>query len=59
MEFTERELSLLSDGLLRLMSDAWRAEGVFPGESSVVDAIESYTKELQRLNTKICNYMEG
>ena len=58
MDFTDRELALLSEGILCLMQDAWKAQGLVKADAAR-DAIEDYAKELQRLNTKICNYMEG
>ena len=58
MEFTDRELQLLSDGLLRLMRDATTAQGLVI-DADVYEPIVFYTAELRALNTKICNYMEG
>jgi len=58
MEFTDRELALLSEGILCLMQDAWKAQGLVKDDAAR-DAIEDYTNELKRLNTIICNYMEG
>ena len=57
MDFTERELTLLSDGCLALIDGACKAK-IF-NSPEVWDAIENYIKELQTLNIKICNYMEG
>lgn len=57
MEFTDRELSLLSDGILALIRESAAAKLI--NSPNVWNAIEDYTNELQRLNTKICNYMEG
>lgn len=58
MEFTDRELVLLSEGILCLMQDAWKAQGLVKDDIAR-EAIEDYINELQRLNSKICNYMEG
>lgn len=57
MEFTDRELELLSEGLLALIRESAAAKLI--NSPNVWNAIDDYTKELQRLNTKICNYMEG
>lgn len=57
MEFTDRELSLLSDGVLALMRESAAAKMINSPE--VWKSIDNYINELQRLNTKICNYMEG
>lgn len=57
MEFTDRELALLSEGILALIRESAAAKLI--NSPNVWNAIDDYTKELQRLNTKICNYMEG
>jgi len=57
MEFTDRELSLMSDGVLALMRESAAAKMI--NSPAVWGAINNYINELQRLNTKICNYMEG
>lgn len=57
MEFTDRELSLMSDGILALMRESALAKMINSPEAW--RAINNYINELQRLNTKICNYMEG
>lgn len=57
MEFTDRELALLSDGVLALMRESAAAKMINSPE--VWESINNYINELQRLNTKICNYMEG
>lgn len=54
--FTEQEIHLLSDGLLRLIRDAGEAERLLAGSSEeVFEAIKARTKTLQALNSKICN----
>lgn len=58
MEFTDRQLCLLSDGLIRLMEDAHKA-AILCRDKDVKSAIEFYCAELRALNTSICNYMEG
>lgn len=58
MEFTERELDLLSDGIMRMIDDALRADTLV-ASASVRKALRDYMNELRELNTKICNYMEG
>lgn len=58
MEFTDRELSLLSEGILNLMCDAGNAAKMLT-DKKCIDAINNHIKELRKLNTKICNYMEG
>ena len=57
MEFTDQELALLSDGVLALMRESAAAKMINSPE--VWESINNYINELQRLNTKICNYMEG
>lgn len=52
MEFTERELSIMSSAVIELMEEAKKAKRYY-------DELDDYIKELVRLNTKICNYMEG
>jgi len=58
MEFTDRELQLLSDSLIRSMQAAYEAKRLVQDED-VHDTINFYTAELRALNTKICNHMEG
>ena len=55
--FTEKELDYLSRGLCALIRDAGRAKELCLDRAAQSE-IDRYTKELQRLNTKICT-MEG
>lgn len=55
MEFTDRELELLSNGILRLMRDATTAQGLII-DADVYESINFFYAELRALNTKICNY---
>lgn len=52
MEFTERELTLLSDGLLTLISNAGEAKKLVCDTASH-KSIDAYIKELQALNNKL------
>ena len=56
VEFTDRQLELLSDGIIALIHEAMYAPR---NTAELRDAFDNYRRELQRLNTKICNYMEG
>ena len=58
MDFTDRELEILSDALLRLIGDAGKAKALVtsPAAHKVID---NEITVLRYLNTKICNYMEG
>ena len=51
MSLNDRELTLLSDGILAMIGNA---KGLVRDTKSQ-DAIDSYMKELQRLNSKLCN----
>ena len=53
MSLNDRELTLLSDGILAMIGNAGQAKGLVRTKSQ--DAIDSYMKELQRLNSKLCN----
>lgn len=55
--FTEKELDYLSRGLVALIRDAGKAKELCIDRAAQAE-IDRYTKELQRLNTKICT-MEG
>lgn len=60
MNFTEKELYLLSCGVLQLIEDAGQAKKLLhAGTSAGRSAIDDYTKELQELNSKICSIMEN
>lgn len=54
MSLNDRELTLLSDGILAMIGNAGQAKGLVRDAKSQ-DAIDSYMKELQRLNSKLCN----
>ena len=58
MEFTDRELALLSDGIIRLINDAEHACWMV-NDDEAKKYIRLHRGELKELNTKICNYMEG
>lgn len=53
MSLNDRELTLLSDGILAMIGNAGQAKGLVHDTKSQ-DAIDSYMKELQRLNSKLC-----
>jgi hypothetical protein len=58
MKFTEKELYLLSCGVLQLIEDASQAKKLLhAGSAAGKVAIEEYTKELQELNSKLCSMM--
>lgn len=54
MSFNDRGLTLLSDGILTMIENAGQAKRLVCDTKSQ-DAIDSYMKELQRLNSKLCN----
>lgn len=53
MSLNDRELTLLSDGILAMIGNAGQAKDLVHDTKSQ-DAIDSYMKELQRLNSKLC-----
>lgn len=53
IDFTERELTLLSDGLLTMIENAGQAKRLLC-DSDSQKVIDKYVKELQALNNKIC-----
>ncbi len=57
MEFTDRELSIMSSAVIRLMEETGKAKS-YVVDGNLYDQLDDYIKELVRLNTKICNYME-
>ena len=60
MEFTEKELYLLSCGVLGLIEDAGQAKKLLHAATAAgKTAIDDYTKELQDLNSKICGIMQN
>ena len=58
MEFTNDELSILSDGVIRLIRDNCEAKKLVTAPTAV-KVIDNSIGVLQYLNNKICNYMEG
>ena len=58
MEFTDLELSIMSSAVIRLMEETGKAKS-YVVDGNLYDQLDDYIKELVRLNTKICNYMEG
>lgn len=59
MEFTERELDLLSNGVLRLLDNAGRARKLLVGCGTKKDRdIVEYMNELKALNSKLCEAMK-
>lgn len=58
MDFTDRELELLSEGIVRLIRDNCEAKKLVTAPAAV-KVIDKSIAVLQYLNTKICNYMEG
>lgn len=58
MDFTDWELSLMSSAVIRLVEETGKAKSYVVDEN-LYDQLDDYIKELVRLNTKICNYMEG
>ena len=60
MKFTERELELLSDGILQLIGNANSAARLVSpsARSDVRIAMEAYRDELNALNGKICAAMD-
>ena len=59
MKFTERELELLSDGILQLMGNANSAARLVStsAPSAVGTALSEYLKELRELNSRLCAAM--
>lgn len=57
MNFTERELYLLSEGLLALIENGNKA-GKLTTDDNVHTAIDGYLKEVQALNSKVCAQMK-
>lgn len=53
MRFTERELTLLSDGVLTMISNAGEAKKLVT-DAGAHKAIDKYTSELRSLNSVLC-----
>lgn len=56
--FSNKELQLLSDGVLRLMHDINKAYELIPVDEELMSALKAKNKELEALNTKVCSLME-
>lgn len=54
ISLTDREATLLSDGLLTMIENAGQAKRLVCDTASQ-NAIDAYVKELQALNTKLCH----
>lgn len=48
----------MSSAVIRLMEETGKAKS-YVVDGNLYDQLDGYIKELVRLNTKICNYMEG
>ena len=57
MSFTEHELYLLSEGIIKLIRDASTAHDLV-SDTEAQKYIRIHIDELQTLNTKICKYAE-
>jgi hypothetical protein len=53
ISLTDREQTLLSDSVLTMIENAGQAKRLVCDTKSQ-DAIDTYVKELQRLNSKLC-----
>lgn len=58
VDFSDQELELLSEGIVRLIRDNCEAKKLVTAPAAV-KVIDNSIAVLQYLNTKICNYMEG
>lgn len=56
--FNNKELQLLSDGVLRLIHDINRAYELIPVDEELMSALKAKSKELETLNTKVCSLMD-
>lgn len=54
LELTPEEISILSNGLICLIDNAYRAEKL-KCETSVIKALDESAEIYQKLNQKICN----
>lgn len=59
--FTQREMELLSDGILCLIGNANEAAKLIsaPARGETLRAIRAYRDELADLNSKLCEMMDG
>lgn len=53
MEFTDKEIEMLSNGLLSLIHNAVKAQKLIT-DTAVSDDIQKYINKVQGLNEKIC-----
>lgn len=58
LEFTPEEISILSNGLICLIDNVYRAEKL-TYETSVIKALDESAEIYQRLNQKICDVVSG
>lgn len=58
LELTPEEISILSNGLIRLIDNVYRAEKL-TYETSVIKALDESAEIYQRLNQKICDAVLG
>lgn len=58
LEFTSEEISILSNGLICLIDNVYRAEKL-TCETSVIKSLDESAEIYQRLNQKICNSISG
>lgn len=54
LELTPKEINILSNGLICLIDNAYRAEKL-TCETSVIKALDESAEIYQKLNQKICN----
>ena len=54
LELTQEEISILSNGLICLIDNAYKAEKL-TCETSIIKALDESVKIYQKLNQKICN----
>lgn len=57
-EFTEKELELLSEGIIALMENTNTARKLLTDTASI-EAIDKYWHKLRSLNDKVCGYMKN
>lgn len=58
LELTSEEISILSNGLICLIDNVYRAEKL-TYETSVIKALDELAEIYQRLNQKICDAVSG
>lgn len=57
MNFTDKELSMISDGLIALIRDAGEAKKLVHREQTQL-SIDEEIKQLVALNSKVCGMMK-